>query len=599
MSNVLLELVSARTGWPAALLTAELDLTTDLRLDSLARVELLAALRARVPGLPEITVADVLGLRTLGELQAAVEGRPHRTRHVRRTVARTPPGLRTADLDGTLVITDDGRGTAHEIRASLAAQGLAATVVDEVPHGATGVIFLGGLRDDVTGVHAEALHAAREQRRLFVTVQDTGGGFGRSGTTRAQAGGLAGLARHLTTEWPGSTIRALDVPRGPRTAEHITTELLHGGADEAVGYAGDVRHQLITVPAHLPVPDGTGPAVVVATSAFPELLTLARELKPKIVLLSVRDSTVVKRAILNHTGDLRVTRPERLDAVRAEWGPITGIVHHAATTPLSALEAALDATATDPVAEVCVVLGAPDDRAAAMTNETLTCLAATRGWSTVVADGEALVSAVTARGAIHLVPAPTQHDFRAEVRPSPLTDESHSPLSWLIEWFVAASGATGLREVSLLRDPGTGTGPITVRCQGKRLALVSNLTHGRALVAAPHPPSRPEKASRVTVRGTRALGWPVEHGRTDPAATDECLRLAAKWASEEFGGAAVAKSVREVRVHRTGLLSGTATAALSAGRVHGGHAECDVLLIDTGGTARLELLGVRLLRHPR
>jgi hypothetical protein len=598
VSNVLLELVSARTGRPVALLTAELDLTTDLRLDSLARVELLAALRAHVPDLPEITVADVLGFRTLGELQAAVEGRPHPTWYVRTAVERTAPGLRTADLDGPLVITDDGRGTAHEIRATLAAQGLTATVVGEVPHGATGVLFLGGLRDDVTGVHAEALHAAREERRLFVTVQDTGGDFGRSGTTREQAGGLAGLARHLTTEWPGSTIRALDVPRGPRTAEHITAELLHGGADEAVGYAGDVRHQLITVPAHLPAPDGTGHAVVVATAAFPELVTLARELKPKIVLLSVHDDAVVKRAILNHTNDLRVTRPERLDAVRAEWGPITGIVHNAATTPWSALDAALAATATDPVAEVCVVLGAPENRTLAMTDETLTCSAATHGWSTVIADGEALVSAFTTSGVIHLVPAPVRRDFRAEVRPSPLLDESHSPLSWLIEWFVAASGATALRDVSLLHDPGTGTGPITVRGHGKRLALVSNLTHGRAFVAAPHPPTRPEKTSRVTVRGARALGWQLPHGRTDPAATDECLRLAAKWASEEFGGTAVAKSVREVRVHRTGLLSGTATAALSAGRVHDGHAECDVVLTDAGGTARLELLGVRLLRHP-
>ncbi|MET8763906.1 hypothetical protein [Lentzea sp. NPDC004782] len=597
LSTVLLELVSARTGWPVALLTAELDLTADLRLGSLARVELLAALRARTPGLPEIAVADVLGFRTLGELHAAVEGRPHRTRHVRTAVERTAPGLRTADLDGTLVITDDGRGTAHEVRAILAAQGLPATVVGEVPHGATGVIFLGGLRDDVTGVHAEALHAAREERRLFITVQDTGGDFGRSGTTREQAAGLAGLARRLRTEWPGSTIRALDVPRGPRTAEHITAELLRGGADEAVGYLDDVRHELITVRAQLPAPDGTGHGVIVATAAFPGLVTLARELKPKIVLLSVRDGAAVKRAILNHTDDLRVTRPEHLGAVRAEWGPITGIVHNATTTPWSALETAL--AATGPVAEVCVVLGQPDDRALAMTNETLTCRAATRGWSTVIADDEALVSAFTAQSAIQLVPEPERHDFRAEVRPSPLTDESHSPLSWLIEWFVAASGATGLREVSLLRDPGTGTGPITVRGRGKRLALVSNLTHGWAFVAAPHPPTRPQANPSITVRGARALGWPLPDGRTDPAATDECLRLAAKWAGGEFGGTAVAKSVREVRVHRTGLLSGTATAALSAGRVHDGHAECDVLLTDADGTARLELLGVRLLRHPR
>ncbi|MEV6237287.1 polyketide synthase dehydratase domain-containing protein [Lentzea sp. NPDC051838] len=431
---MLLALVSARTGRPAAVLTAELDLTDDLRLDSLARVELLAALRVQHPGLPEITVADLLGFRTLGELQAAVEGRPAKTCHTRTLTPRTAPGLRTAGLRGTLVITDDGRGTAQELRANLAAQGIAATIVDEVPYGATGVIFLGGLRADVTRVHTEALHAAREQRKLFITVQDTGGRFGRDG--------LEELTRRLRTEWPDSTIRAFDIPRSPRTAELITTELLHGGAAEAVGYPNE-RHELITEP----------------------------------------------------------SRPPR--------------------------------------------------------------------------------------------------HFRAEVPPNSLTRESHSALTWLVEWFVAASGTTALREVSLLRDPGTGTGPITVRGQGNRLALVSNVLHGRARTAPTSPPKHPETARLVTVRGAQALGWPLDHSRTDPAATDECLRFAAMWASEEFGGLAVATSIRDVGVHRTGLLSTPGKAALSAGRVRDGHAECDVLLMDADGSARLELRGVRLLRHPR
>ncbi|MDT7788029.1 MAG: hypothetical protein QOF58_6448 [Pseudonocardiales bacterium] len=567
MRKVLLALVSARTGRPAAVLTAELDLTDDLRLDSLARVELLAALRTRVANLPEITVADLLAFRTLGELQAAVEGRTTTHRYIRTSKPRAAPGLRTADLRGTLVITDDGRGTARQLRANLAAQGIAATVVDEVPYGATGVIFLGGLRDDVTHVHAEALHAAREVRQLLVTVQDTGGDFGQSGTTRELAGGLHGLARHLGTEWPDSTIRAFDIPRGPHTAEHITTELLHGGAAEAVGYP-NARHELITEPAELPAPDGTTHDMIVATGDSPALTALA--------------------------GNQTIVPLSRLDVVP---GPVTGIVHDAGTTPLTALEAALKAT--DAVTKVCILLKSADNRTQAMTNETLTCLAAAHGWSVILRDDEALANEFRTRSTIRLAPRPVRHDFRAEVWPSPLTDESHSPLAWMIEWFAAASGATALREVSLLREPGTGTGPITVRGHGKRLALVSNVTHGRAGIATPSPPAHVETSPIVTVRGARALGWPLEHSRTDPAATDECLRIAVKWAAEEFGGTAVATSVREVGVHRTGLLSAPGKASLSAGRVHDGHAECDVLLTDADGSARLELRGVRLLRHPR
>ncbi|MFS8104771.1 phosphopantetheine-binding protein [Lentzea alba] len=643
-AHVLLALVSARTGRPVAVLTAELELTADLRLDSLARVELLTALRTRLPGLPEISVADVCEFRTLGEWQAALEGRPHPTRHVLATVPATHPGLRTANLRGRLVITDDGRRTAHEIRENLAAQGIAATVVEEVPYGASGVIFLGGLRDDVSNVHAEALHAAREPRSVFVTVQDTGGDFGQNGgaATRAKAGGLAGLARHLRTEWPDSTVRALDVPRGQNAARHITTELLHGGADQAVGYLDGARRELVTEQTPLPDPDGTTHNVIVATGASLSLLALARELKPKIVLLghpeaadphpTARDEAAVKRAILNHTKDLsparvielagevlagrglrayrdllaeagaeaRVAGVDDLDTVRVEWGQITGIVHNACAAPTSALQATLAATSADPITKVCVLLASPDDRTHAMNNETLGCLATARGWSTTTAgDDEAFVREFLTKGAVQQAPAPEERVFRAEVPPTDLPGESHSPLTWLIEWFVAASGATALRDVSLLRDPCTGSGPITVRGRGKRLALVSDVTHGRATIAEALPPKRVQDAPTVTVRGVRDLGWPLEHSRTDPAAVDECLRLAANWGRKAFGGTAVATSVREVRVHRTGLLSAPGKVVVSAGRVQDGTALCDVLLMDHDGSARVDLLGVRLLRHPR
>jgi hypothetical protein len=109
-------------------------------------------------------------------------------------------------------------------------------------------------------------------------------------------------------------------------------------------------------------------------------------------------------------------------------------------------------------------------------------------------------------------------------------------------------------------------------------------------------PVHREITSFVTVRGARQLGWPLNHGLTDPAAVDECLRLAAKWAGGEFGGTAVATNVR---VHRVGLLSTFGKISVSAGRVDDGRAECDLLLADADGSARVGLRGVRLLRHPR
>jgi hypothetical protein len=160
----------------------------------------------------------------------------------------------------------------------------------------------------------------------------------------------------------------------------------------------------------------------------------------------------------------------------------------------------------------------------------------------------------------------------------PRPDGPGDPLAWTIEQFVSASGATALRDVSLLRDPGTATGPITVHGQGKRLALVSDVTHGTARIAVAGP-------SPVTFRNRRELG--------------ECLEIAARWARREFGGAALAASVREVRLHRANLLTPLGEVSLTAGRVRDGRAECDVLQMDAHGSTRVELRGVRLFRHPR
>ena len=75
-THELLALVSAQTGVPVDALTEELDLTADLRLDSLSRVELLITLRTELRTPPEISVGDICEFRTLGDLKAAVEGKP-------------------------------------------------------------------------------------------------------------------------------------------------------------------------------------------------------------------------------------------------------------------------------------------------------------------------------------------------------------------------------------------------------------------------------------------------------------------------------------------------------------------------------------------
>jgi acyl transferase domain-containing protein/NAD(P)-dependent dehydrogenase (short-subunit alcohol dehydrogenase family)/acyl carrier protein len=66
----LLEVVSLLTGYPVEMLALDMDIEADLGIDSIKRVEILATLEEKLPGLPTIP-PDILGtLKTLGQITA-------------------------------------------------------------------------------------------------------------------------------------------------------------------------------------------------------------------------------------------------------------------------------------------------------------------------------------------------------------------------------------------------------------------------------------------------------------------------------------------------------------------------------------------------
>ena len=62
-----------------------------------------------------------------------------------------------------------------------------------------------------------------ERGGVFVTVQDTGGGFGLADPDprRAWLGGFAALARTAAQEWPAAAVKAIDCQRGGRGPDAI------------------------------------------------------------------------------------------------------------------------------------------------------------------------------------------------------------------------------------------------------------------------------------------------------------------------------------------------------------------------------------------
>ncbi|WP_437624330.1 SDR family NAD(P)-dependent oxidoreductase [Sorangium sp. So ce1151] len=324
VERVVMAVVAETTGYPAEMLGLQMELESDLGIDSIKRVEILSAVRDRTPGLSEVDASALAQLRTLGQVvdhlranlgpaASAAPAKPAEeaaSAHLGRwTLAEVPapaagltmPGLFDA---GTVVVTGhDAIGPA--LVAALEARGIAAEYAPAVPRGARGAVFLGGLRDFATvdealAVHREAFLAAQAiaaKPALFVTVQDTGGDFGLAGSDRAWTGGLPGLAKTAALEWAEASCRAIDVERGGQTAgeiaEAIATELLSGGVELEIGLRADGRRTtLLSVrqdaqPGPLPL----GPSDVVVASGGARgvtaatLIALARASRARFALL--------------------------------------------------------------------------------------------------------------------------------------------------------------------------------------------------------------------------------------------------------------------------------------------------------------------------
>ncbi|WTW98513.1 SDR family oxidoreductase [Streptomycetaceae bacterium NBC_01309] len=334
----LLEVVAEMTGYPVELLGGDMDLESDLGVDSIKKVQILSAVRQRVPGLVEADspeMAELFKLRTLSAIVAKVAElgeaggarpkareavtaepvRPQQTlkRLVVRSLPAPPCGLAMAGTAaGPVLVVDGGSGLAKAVAAKLEAGGVAAKPTDGPPIPAAGVVYLGGLRaigtaDEATGVLREAFRWARavaptleRDGGIFVTVQDTGGefGLGRADGTRAWLGGMAALTRTAGREWPSASVKAIDCERGDRDtdvlADVLAAELLTGGPTVDVGLAADgVRRTVVPAeePAEPALVRPIGPdSVIVATGGARgvtavALRGLAAAVRPRMAIL--------------------------------------------------------------------------------------------------------------------------------------------------------------------------------------------------------------------------------------------------------------------------------------------------------------------------
>jgi NADP-dependent 3-hydroxy acid dehydrogenase YdfG len=362
LKALMLTIVAEKTGYPVEMLGLQMELESDLGIDSIKRVEILSAMRERAPGLPEVNAAEMAALRTLGQIVDYMRGRSGASAPVAAPAASAPAapapavtpaaprgpaiqrfvlveepaqasGLALSGLLGArhVVVTDDGGGVALAVARALGERGVSAEVVAAVSGEPDAVLFLGGLRevataDEAVAVNREAFHAARAVAArfaasggVFVTVQDTGGDFGIAGgdERRAWLAGVSALARTAAVEWPSAAVKAIDLERGGRgpeaLAQALVAELFTGGATREVGLHADGRRTRLCSVAREIAPGASiaDPAAVVVVSGgargvtAASIIALARHARPRIVLLGrsrLEDEPASCRGVVDEPG---------------------------------------------------------------------------------------------------------------------------------------------------------------------------------------------------------------------------------------------------------------------------------------------------------
>lgn len=286
LTATLVAIVSERTGYPPEMLDLDLDIEADLSIDSIKRIEILAAL-AEATGRTDTTATElpdeIVRLKTLRAILSAfaelgneaTTPAPHvATGHDHVTVGGADDSVAaspriTGSRPERYVPRFIATGGAPEVRplngmtvAIMAAdEALLRAVSTEVARlegvvasdagDANAVVDISGLAADWSPLRVpetfERLKRAllAGASRVVVVTGEAADLVGGKPTERGHtAGGLAGLVKSLAREWPERMIRVIHLERGMDgvdVAQRVCAELgEHSELDEVV-YTGNVR----------------------------------------------------------------------------------------------------------------------------------------------------------------------------------------------------------------------------------------------------------------------------------------------------------------------------------------------------------------------
>jgi len=286
----MLEVVSRLTGYPVEMLELDMDIESDLGIDSIKRVEILSAIEEKMPDLPSVSPEIMGSLKTLGQIAEYLTGPDKGDAHKKqneKVLSKSKTDEKTAvKIDKKVVslaekplhydnklsipngrkvlITDDRAGLSKAIARELASFNIDASVISndilknkkETPQ-AGGLIILpdsemigadysrnngANFPDDAflkkafeltSRVAVELLDSAEKGGAVFATITFLDGAFGFKGKDifNPLQGGLAGLAKTASIEWEKVNCHAIDISpdwkNNKEIAKAVVYELLN------------------------------------------------------------------------------------------------------------------------------------------------------------------------------------------------------------------------------------------------------------------------------------------------------------------------------------------------------------------------------------
>lgn len=251
ITSVLMEVVADKTGYPIEVLEPTMQLDADLGIDSIKRVEILAAVQERLPHAPVLGPEHLGTIRTLGQIADFLNGGTTETappvpsttpvvqpEQVEADVLSLVPTLsplvlnqRLADKlkSGEFWLIGDESLLASNLSSNLESSSVHLRQFNlkdsgelHCPEHLAGLLILppsGGTQDhsilDAFRFVRAAAPGLRKAQGILALVEHLDGGFGFGGSattlTDPLSGGFAGLAKTAACEWPEVTSKVIDL----------------------------------------------------------------------------------------------------------------------------------------------------------------------------------------------------------------------------------------------------------------------------------------------------------------------------------------------------------------------------------------------------